>query len=80
MDKDGCSNMTDTLVKHANKPYSLIPLVSQEPDVLKCKEGRANKKSGEGIDYTDFDSSFFSSVILSSKNYHHRGHTNTHIN
>ena len=46
-------------MKHANIAYSLVPLVSQLPDIIESKQGRASKKSGEGKDYTDFDSSFF---------------------
>ena len=80
MDQDGFPYLTDPLVNYANNLHSLVPLVSQVPDILESKEGRASKKSGEGKDYTDFDSSFFSSMILSSKNYHHRGHTKIHNN
>ena len=65
MDRDGCPNPIYPLVNRANNLHSFIPLVSQVPDVLESQEGRANKKSGEGIDYTDFDCSFLSSVILS---------------
>ena len=65
MDQDGFPYLTDHLVNHANNLHSLVPLVSQVPDVLESQEVRANKKSGEGIDYTNFDYSFLSSVILS---------------